>query len=204
VVPNSYPFYPDEPSKCTNKQVIMVGRYNDAKGYDYLIDAWEIVHKRCPDWTLQVYGSGEYYNQVVKWIDERNLGNSIILHEPTGQIMDKYLESSICVMSSRYEGFPMVLLEAMACGVPCVAFDCPYGPRNIIRNEEDGLLVEYLNSQALADGISRLIQDEDLRKRFGRQARDNVKRFSKESIMSQWEKVFTSVAKRVGNDDNKR
>ena len=196
VVPNSYPFYPDEPSTCTNKQVIMVGRYNDAKGYDYLIPAWSVVHQRHPDWVLNVYGSGEYYEQVVSWIKEKRLENSIRLHEPTDQIMEKYLESSICVMSSRYEGFPMVLLEAMASGVPCVAFDCPYGPRNIIRHEEDGLLVDYLNSSALADGLCRLIQDEDLRKRFGRQARENVRRFSKESIMSQWERVFASVAKK--------
>ena len=174
----------------------MVGRYNDAKGYDYLIPAWSVVHQRHPDWVLNVYGSGEYYEQVVSWIKEKRLENSIRLHEPTDQIMEKYLESSICVMSSRYEGFPMVLLEAMASGVPCVAFDCPYGPRNIIRHEEDGLLVDYLNSSALADGLCRLIQDEDLRKRFGRQARENVRRFSKESIMSQWERVFASVAKK--------
>lgn len=193
VIPNFYPFYPDVASSCDTKQVIMVGRYNDAKGYDYLIDAWDIVHKRCPDWTLQVYGSGEYYNQVVNWIDERNLGNSIILHEPTSQISEKYLESSICVMSSRYEGFPMVLVEAMASGVPCVSFDCPFGPRNIIRNEEDGLLVEYLNTQALADGLCRLIEDETLRKQFGRKARENIKRFSKDEIMDKWSRLFYAL-----------
>ena len=107
--------------------------------------------------------------------------------------MEKYRESSICVMSSRYEGFPMVLVEAMASGVPCVAFDCPFGPRNIIRNEEDGLLVEYLNPQALADGLCRLIEDDDLRRRFGQQARENIKRFSKESVMGQWEQLFCSL-----------
>lgn len=193
VIPNFYPFYPDVASSCDSKQVIMVGRYNDAKGYDYLIDAWEIVHKRFPDWTLQVYGSGEYYDQVVNWIAERNLGNSIILHEPTDNIMEKYLESSICVMSSRYEGFSMVLVEAMASGVPCVSFDCPYGPRNIIRNEEDGLLVDYLNSQALADGLCRLIEDENLRKRLGRKARENIKRFSKDEIMDKWSRLFYAL-----------
>ena len=87
----------------------------------------------------------------------------------------------------------MVLVVAMASGVPCVAFDCPFGPRNIIRNEEDGLLVEYLNPQALADGLCRLIEDEDLRRRFGRQARENIKRFSKETVMQQWEQLFCSL-----------
>jgi len=193
VIPNFYPFYPDVASSCDAKQVIMVGRYNDAKGYDYLIDAWEIVHKRCPEWTLQVYGSGEYHDMVVDWIKEHNLEDTIILHEPTDNIMEKYLESSICVMSSRYEGFSMVLVEAMASGVPCVAFDCPFGPRNIIRNEEDGLLIEYLNTQALADGICRLIEDENLRKQFGRKARENIKRFSKDEIMDKWSRLFYSL-----------
>lgn len=193
VIPNAIPELPAETSALTSKQVIMIGRYNDAKGYDYLIPAWDIVHRRHPDWTLQVYGSGEYYEQVVRWIKERHLEDSMILHEPTDHIMEKYRESSICVMSSRYEGFPMVLVEAMASGVPCVAFDCPFGPRNIIRNEEDGLLVEYLNPQALADGLCRLIEDEDLRRRFGRQARENIKRFSKETVMQQWEQLFCSL-----------
>ena len=193
VIPNFCPFYPDVASSCDTKQVIMVGRYNDAKGYDYLIDAWEIVHKRCPEWRLQVYGSGEYYNMVVDWIKERDLEDSIILHEPTDNIMEKYLESSICVMSSRYEGFSMVLVEAMASGVPCVSFDCPYGPRSIIRNEEDGLLVEYLNTQALADGVCRLIEDVELRKRMGATARHNILRFSKDAIMKQWEELFCNI-----------
>ena len=194
VIPNAIPLFPEQSSSLTNKQVIMVGRYNDAKGYDYLIPTWKLVHHLHPDWILQVYGSGEYHDQVVSWIKECHLEKSIILHEPTNHIMEKYLESSICVMSSRYEGFPMVLVEAMASGVPCVAFDCPFGPRNIICNEEDGLLVEYLNSQALADGICRLIENEELRKRLGTKARQNIQRFSRDNVMKLWEDLFSSLS----------
>lgn len=190
VIPNPISFYPVKPADLNNKQVIMVGRYNDAKGYDYLIPAWEIVHMRHPDWILQVYGSGELHDDVVRWIEERNLGDSIVLNEPTNNIMEKYLESSICVLSSRYEGFSLVILEAMACGVPVVSFDCPHGPRNILSDGDDGLLIEYLNSQALANGICRLIENQELRKRFGGNARQNIQRFSKDKIMMKWDNLF--------------
>ena len=195
VIPNALSFYPKHTSSCENKKAIAVGRYNDAKGYDYLISAWNIVHHRYPDWILNVYGSGEYYEQVVLWIKEWNLEKSIILHEPTTHIMEKYQESSICVLSSRYEGFPMVLLEAMACGVPVVSFDCPYGPRNIIHHEVDGLLVEYLNTHALAENISNLIEHESLRKQLGKNARNNIVRFSRENVMKMWENLFVMLTK---------
>ena len=109
VIPNPISLIPSVSASLNNKQVLMVGRYNDAKGYDYLIDAWAIVHHRYPDWILNVYGSGELYDQVVKWISVKHLEKTIILHEPTSEIIDKYLESSICVLSSRYEGFSLVL-----------------------------------------------------------------------------------------------
>ena len=108
------------------------------------------------------------------------------MNNPTDHIMEEYLKSSIYVMSSVFEGFAMVLLEAMSCGLPCVSFDCPYGPRNVITDGEDGFLVEYLNSQALADQICNLIENEELRKRMGSNGRRNVLRFSRETIMPQW------------------
>lgn len=192
VIPNALSFYPTESAELENKQAIMVGRYNDAKGYDYLIPAWEKVHQRYPDWTLHVYGSGELYNDVVRWIQEHHLDGSMILHEPTEHIMEKYLESSVCVLSSRYEGFSLVILEGMACGVPFVSFDCPYGPRNIIHNGEDGILVDYLNSDDLADNICRLIKDPVLRKKMGAAAKRNVKRYSQDEVMKKWTGLFDS------------
>lgn len=195
VIPNSLPVFPEKFAELTNKQVIMVGRYNDAKGYDYLIPAWKLVHQKHPDWILNVYGSGELHDQVVAWINGNNLSDSIILHEPTSDIMEKYQESSICVLSSRYEGFSMVLVEAMASGVPCVSFDCPHGPRTIISNGEDGLLVEYLSSQALADGICKLVDNQNLRGRMGKKARDNMRRYSQENVMKLWVNLFNSLTK---------
>ena len=195
VIPNSLPFYPEERSTCEAKQAIMVGRYNDAKGYDYLIDAWAIVNRKHPDWKLNVYGSGEMHDDVRRWIDERGLQDTIIMNEPTDDIMHRYLESSLCVVSSVFEGFSMVLLEAMACGLPVVSFDCPWGPRNIIRDGEDGLLVDYLNTQALADTICRVIEDKELRLRLGSNAKKNIARYAKENVMKQWTDLFESLKK---------
>lgn len=195
VIPNAVPFMPDRHSTLTSKEAMMVARYNNAKGLNYMVDAWHIVHQRHPDWRLHVYGSGELHDQVVRWIEEKKLTSVVILHKPVDQIMDKYLESSLCVMSSRYEAFPLVLLEAMACGLPCVAFDCPHGPHHIIRNEEDGLLVNHLDTQALANAICRLIEDEPLRRQFGRQAQRNIQRFSKDMVMEQWKRLFDQLIK---------
>lgn len=201
VIPNPISFYPKEAAKLDNKQAIMVGRYNDAKGYDYLIAAWDIVHRQHPEWTLQVFGSGELHDDVVRWVKERNLEQTIILNDPTDHIMEKFLESSISVLSSRYEGFSLVILESMACGVPVVSFDCPHGPRNIIRHEEDGLLIEYLNVQALANGICRIIKDEKLRKRLGEKARFNILRFSEDTVMNRWDMLLKKLKEE--HDDKK-
>jgi glycosyltransferase involved in cell wall biosynthesis len=193
VIANAMHYMPHENSTLTNKQAIMVGRYNDAKGYEFIVEAWSIVHQKHPDWKLNIYGSGELHDDVERWIKERELEETMIMHEPTNQITQKYLESSICVMSSRYEGFPLVIMEAMACGVPCVSFDSPFGPRNIIKDGEDGILVDYLNSQALAENICKVIEDEQLRKRLGEKAKQNIQRFSQDAIMKQWTDLFDSL-----------
>ena len=193
VIPNSFPFYPDKPSLCENKQAIIVGRYNSAKGYNYLIDAWKIVYQKHPDWIINIFGSGEYKDRVRKQIQDNGLQDVVIMNNPIDHIMEEYLKSSIYVMSSVFEGFAMVLLEAMSCGLPCVSFDCPYGPRNVITDGVDGILVEYLNSQALADNICKLIENEELRKRMGNNGRRNVLRFSREMIMPQWVELFKSL-----------
>lgn len=197
VIPNSYPFYPETPSICENKQAIIVGRYNSAKGYNYLIDAWRDVYKKYPDWIINIFGSGEYEDKVRKQINDYGLQDVIIMNNPTDHIMEEYLKSSIYVMSSVFEGFAMVLLEAMACGLPCVSFDCPYGPRNVITDGEDGFLVDYLNSKALADSICKLIENEALRKQMGKNGRNNVLRYSRENIMPQWISLFESITKNI-------
>ena len=193
VIPNALTFQTELYSNCDNKQAICVGRYNEQKGYEYMIEAWTIVSQRHPDWILHVYGEGGIKDELQRLIDERGINEKMILHDPVNNIIDKYLESSICLLSSRYEGFGMVLIEAMECGVPCVSFDCPYGASDIIQNGEDGYLVEYLNYSQLADRVCDLIEDDIKRKEMGRKAKKNIQRYSKDAVMKQWTDLFNKL-----------
>jgi len=170
-----------------------VGRFYAQKGFDMLIEAWGIVAEKYPEWQLNIYGNGEFKDQLNAQIKEKGLTSSITLKDPVSNIVDKYTESSAYVMSSRFEGFGMVLIEAMACGLPVISFDCPDGPSDIIKDGEDGLLVENGNISKLADSILKLIENEDLRIRMGQKARENVKRYNHDIIMQKWVELFHTL-----------
>ena len=193
VIPNSLPFFPDKPSICNQKQVIFVGRLNEQKGLEYLIETWKRVHQKHKDWILQIYGDGEQRDLLLHLIREAKLEDAVVVNHSTRQIMDKYLESSIFLLTSRFEGFGMVLIEAMACGVPVVSFDCPWGPADIIKNGEDGFLVEYLNTTEAAEKVVQLIESPELRMKMSIRARENVQRYSRNTVMKQWIELFYSL-----------
>lgn len=191
VISNPLPFHTQKTSNLTEHKVIAVGRYTYQKGFDLLLKAWKIVTEKHPDWELYIYGKGDKtdYKKLAGKLDLKNF----TLENATPDIIDKYSESSIFVLSSRFEGFGMVIAEAMACGVPVVSFDCPCGPKDIIKNGEDGLLVENGNIEQLAEKISFLIEKEDIRKKMGNKAHINVKRFDEEKIMRQWICLFDNL-----------
>lgn len=191
VIPNPLVINPQQFSNCEQKQVIAVGRYMPQKGFDLLIDGWAKVVKKHPDWTLKIYGEG-MRKQLQNQIDRLGIATQCKLEPTAHNIVKKYLESSIFVLSSRYEGFGMVVAEAMACGVPAIAFACPCGPREIIQDGEDGILVENGNVDQLATSICMLIENKDLRKSMGQKAQLHATRFRIENIANQWKELFNA------------
>lgn len=194
-IPNMIENISEESSTCQSRRVIAAGRLTYQKGFNKLIDAWVLVHKRHPDWILDIYGEGYYKKQLQKQIEEKHLKENITIHPFTANIFNEYLTSSIFVLSSNYEGFGLVLVEAMSCGIPCISFDCPHGPSEIIKNQSDGILVENNNIHQMAESLCYLIENEDIRKAYGKKAKENVKRFLPENIMPQWEQLFKELIK---------
>lgn len=192
VIHNPLSFFPDSQSDCTKKQVIAVGRYMPQKGFDLLVPAWRIVNERHPDWILRIYGDGKR-DELQQLIDSSGVSSTCILEHSVSNIVEKYCESSIFALSSRYEGFGVVITEAMACGIPPVSFTCPCGPRDIIDDGKDGLLVENGNVEKLAEKICYLIENDNIRMEMGKQARINSQRFRIEHIAYQWKDLFESV-----------
>ncbi|WP_322971394.1 glycosyltransferase family 4 protein [Faecalibacter sp. LW9] len=185
VIPNPLSFFPEKSSTLENKVVICVGKISYQKGQDLLVKAWEKVHELYPDWELHLYGKED-----LSILDTHHLSHNIHYFPPAKDIEQKYLESSIYVMSSRFEGFGMVLTEAMACGVPCVSFDCDFGPSDIIQHQIDGLIIDKENIHDLTDQLIKLISNYDLRKVLGSNAKINVQKFAIEPIAKQWENLF--------------
>jgi glycosyltransferase involved in cell wall biosynthesis len=192
VIPNFIVSLPTRVSDCRSKTVIAVGRYSPEKCYDLLIRAWSTVAQKHPDWILNIFGAGER-GPYLDLIAKLQLQNKVICHPATANIGYEYQQSSIFVLSSRNEGFPLVLIESLSYGVPAVCFACPCGPKDVISNGIDGILVENGNVLGLAESICRLIERDDLRSQYGESARKNVTRFLQENVMKQWIELFESL-----------
>lgn len=195
VIPNPLSFYPNEKSTLQNKDVIVVGSHGYNKGYDLLLKAWHIVLDKYPNWRLNIYGKIDENRTFVKQAETLGLKSSVNFFNPVKDIKNKYLESSIMVLPSRSEGFGMVLIEAMACGVPCVSFDCPNGPADIIKDGVDGFLIENGNIRDLATKIKKLIDEESLRIKMGNRAKESVKRYSVEVVVKKWDELFKELVR---------
>ena len=190
VIPNAANFIAEKYSDCTPKRVIAVGRLDYQKSFDRLIQVWEKVHQQMPDWRMDIFGQGEWQGMLHGMIDERGLQETVKLNEPTKNIGQEYSESSMIVMSSHYEGFPMVMIEAMACGLPAVSFDFKCGPKDIIKEGENGLVVPDGDIDGLAEAMMTLMKDDELRKRMGEEAKKVVETFSEAKVMDKWVRLY--------------
>lgn len=193
VIPNPLSFTSTRHSDLSEKRIIAVGRYCHEKGYDLLLKAWGIVQNRTTDWRLEIFGEGDR-TQYEEMVDTLNLDrHRCILNGRSSKIQDEFLNSSLSVCSSKFEGFGLVITEAMACGLPVVSFDCPWGPRAIISDGEDGMLVENGNVDKLAEALVLMIQNPKRRKAMADKAIENVQRFRIDQIAGLWKSLFESL-----------
>ena len=198
VIPNFSTIPISKISDYTTKRVIAVGRLTWEKGFERLIEAWGIISSRHKDWHLDIFGDGSLRTELAHYADDHHIKN-VTIHEATHDISQEYANSSICTVTSYYEGFSLVILEAMMHGVPCVAFDCPTGPRSIIKNNQCGYLIENGNEDLFAEKLCNLIDSKELRTQFSNAAIERAKTFNLDIIMGQWKSLFESLS---GNMDN--
>lgn len=191
-IPNFITRFIDSKSLLESKIVLSVGRLTSQKGYDLLLQAWQKVIKQMPDWKLQIVGSGNDERELKSQAADLNVLDSVSFIPATNKVGQYYSQASLYVMSSRFEGMPMVLLEAKMHGLPCICFNCPNGPDEIIRNSIDGLIVEFSDIDALSQAMLLLMRDDDKLKVFGIRAKeDALQRFTKKVAVEKWCTLFS-------------
>lgn len=176
----------------TSKRIIAVGRLSKQKGFDLLIDAWARIEKDFPEWRVDIYGDGSLKEELQQQIQARNL-NHIRLCGYAADIEKEYLTSSIFALSSRFEGFVLVLMEAQAKGLPCVSFNCKEGPAETIDDGVNGYLVKEGDIEEFAEKLKLLMDNDALRKEFASKAKKDLYRFETSSIIDKWELLFTTL-----------
>lgn len=193
IIPNPLSFNPKNKAALVNKKAMAVCMNPYVKGMDRLLLVWSKIIEKHSDWILNIYGNWEVDTTFQKMADDLKISKNVNLLIPTRDIQNSFNDSSIFLMTSRTEAFGMVLTEAMACGVPCVAYDCPTGPRAIIKDGVNGFLIEDGNSNSFAQKLESLIENENLRIQMGKAAQENVKKYEIEGIMKKWDKLFLDL-----------
>jgi glycosyltransferase involved in cell wall biosynthesis len=175
------------------RKLITVGNVDPVKGYDLLPRVAERVRERFPDWRWDIYGGGEGLAELRERIEEQGLEDFVVLRGSDPEVLKRYREHSIFVMTSYFEGLPLALLEARANHLPAVAFECPTGPREVIDDGVDGFLVPCYETEIMADRLAELMSDEALRTRFSAASATQVEKFSQEKIFAEWLDLFAGL-----------
>lgn len=193
VIPNFTNLQSTASADYTHKRCVAVGRLVYQKNYPRMIEIWKHISKKHPNWVLDIYGEGEERELIEKSIREAGLGGKVFMHGNTQDVVSALQSASIYLMTSMMEGFPLALVEAMTCGLPIVAFNCNYGPSEVIVNGKTGFLVPYDDDSAFVESLQTLMNDEQLRKDMGEAAQKEVDRFSRETIMHKWLTLFQGL-----------
>jgi len=175
------------------KRIFAAGRYTPQKGYDFLIHAWAPVAREHPDWQLKICGNGQSKSRLLARIEEEGIGDQTELAGPTDDVPGEMERASIYALSSRFEGFPLVLVEAMSKGMACVAFDCPTGPADIIDDHRNGLLVPARDVEGLTAALMEMVEDEELRRRCGDAAIETARDYTMAAIGPRWEEMLQAL-----------
>jgi glycosyltransferase involved in cell wall biosynthesis len=192
-IPNASPFDVGEPAALESRIVLAAGRLSHQKGFDRLVPAFATVARKFPDWQLHIYGKGPDEGKLKQAVREADLDGKVILKGLVPGLEQAFQDASIYAMSSRFEGLPMVLLEAMSKGVPIVSFDCPEGPRQLVEHGSNGLLVPEGDVDALGAALLRLVEDAEERRRMGRAGLEAARRYTADAVVGQWEELFRDL-----------
>lgn len=193
VIPNPLPFFPESPAALDQKVVIAIGRHAYVKGYDRLLEVWKCVLQEHPDWQLHIYGKIEPTLRLAQLAEKLQINQAVHFLPPVQNIEDKLRNASVLAFTSRGEGFGMVLIEAMACGVPVVSFDVPYGPKEILATGRAGFLIPEGDCELMARRLSELITSKSLREKMGAAGRQEAVRYQTDAVIAQWHSLFNSL-----------
>lgn len=193
LIPNGISLPYSFESKQRNNTICGIGRLDPPKKFDSLMRAFSKIAQEYPDWNLEIYGEGSVRNELEQAIVDLNLSGRIFLRGITNDVNSVLQTNSIFVVSSEYEGFSIVLIEAMANGIACVSYDCPTGPGEIITDGFDGILVENQKEGKLAESIEKLINNPTMRLKLGNNARKSVQKYSIENVGEQWMALFDEI-----------
>ncbi|WP_309610108.1 glycosyltransferase [Flavobacterium sp.] len=195
VIPNCLETTNHASSNLNLKKAIVVARHSYEKGIDRVLKIWKLVTDKHPDWQLEIYGGKNQELGLEQLVKELDIASNVTFYIPVKNIQQKYQEAAMYLMTSRFEGFGMVILEAMSSGLPVIAFDCPIGPRSIIEDNKDGFLIEDGNLISFAEKVNQLIQNQDLRIQIAKSGRETIARYDLDKVMILWKNFFDKVNK---------
>jgi glycosyltransferase involved in cell wall biosynthesis len=196
-IPNAVPRLPGPVAGLQEPVAIAAGRLNRQKGFDLLVDAWAPVAEAFPDWRLRIFGGGEERAALRARIEERGLYNEVLLMGPTADLGPELARGSLFVLSSRFEGFGLVIVEAMSKGLPVVSFDCPRGPGEIVEDGRDGVLVPPGDVAALSAALIEVLGDADRRRRMGAAALEKARAYDRDAVGAQWDDLLAALGSRA-------